>query len=229
MDAEAGSRQLPSVQSGAALIGDVIHSRRHPDQVRLLESLEELLRNVNAALPLRQPLALTAADGFQGFAATLKDALRVSTLLHLACPPEMDLRLGLGWGEIVIKDEQQVPAGQSGQAWWRARDAIERVAQQAGKHRWPRNLRTWFLGDDERFAAAVNAFLICRDQILGAMDAGDRRIAWGLFHSELQVRVAEALDMTQPQVSRHQKENGPAALFQAHEVLEAALPWTAPR
>lgn len=208
---------------GATLIGDVIRSREHPDQVRLLGDLEALLGRVNAVLPMRQPLAMTAGDGFQGFSESLEVALRVTTLLHLECPPELDLRLGLGWGEIVIKDAGQVPVGQSGAGWWRARDAIDFVAGQAARKRWPRSLRTWFLGDDTRHAGAVDAFLVCRDQILAQMDAVDRRIALGLFRSERQVALAQDLEMTQPQVSKHQIENGPAALFQAHEALDGLL------
>ncbi|HVS17671.1 MAG TPA: SatD family protein [Planctomycetota bacterium] len=209
--------------TGAALIGDVIQSRKHPDQILLLETLEGLLERVNSVQALRQPLAMTTGDGFQGFSTTLEDALRVTTLLHLACPPELDLRLGLGWGEIVIRDAVQVPVGQSGQAWWRARDAIELVASQVAKQKWPRSLRTWFIGDTPPRTAATNAFLICRDQILAQMDPSVRRIAWGLFQSERQITLAEDLAMTQPQISKHQKENGPAALFQAHAALEDGL------
>jgi len=223
MDGRADPGSPSATLRGATLIGDIVASRNHPDQLGLLRRIAEILHRVNERVPARQPLALTVGDEFQAFYEKLEEALLATTLLRLASEGQVDLRFGVGWGEIVLTAPIPATVAQSGAAWWRARDAIERVADRSKRWRWPRSLRTWFVGERDQHAATINAFLICRDHILACMNEVDHRIAWSLFTSERQAATATALGLPQSKISRYQNEHGPAALFQAHEALQACL------
>lgn len=101
--------------------------------------------------------------------------------------------------------------------WWSAREAIEEVAQLRDSKGWPKALRTRFHSNDVSETGIVNAFLICRDQVLSRMDRKDARITLGLFAGETQGVVAEALEIQQSTVSLRQGANGPSALYRAEE------------
>ncbi|NJL29682.1 MAG: hypothetical protein HC897_18215 [Thermoanaerobaculia bacterium] len=129
------------------------------------------------------------------------------------------MRFGIGWGEILA-EENRIPFGQSGSAWWRAREAIEEVERiQSSAKGWPGTLSTLFRGEDIATEALVDAFLICRDQVLQRLDAKDARITLALFRGEAQEVVGRELGIGQPTVSARQRTRGPSALVRAHERL----------
>ncbi len=203
-------------QLQAALIGDVVVSRRHPDQVELLREVREALDSANDQVSGLQPLSQTVGDEFQGSYATVAAALDAALHVRLRLAGRHDVRFGVGWGEITAYDPQRAPMGQSGSAWWAAREAIERVAALETRRQWPRTVRTLVAGLGEPLEGAVNAFLLCRDSLLGRMDVRDLRVTLGLLLGERQVDVAQELGIRQPSVARRQMENGASAVYRAH-------------
>ena len=204
----------------ATLIGDIVDSRNHPDQTALMTVLADLLAWVETRQPAIQPPTITVGDEFQAVYATLHEALRATTLLALRATGRFELRFGLGWGPIEVPVPERAPFAQSGPGWWRAREAIRGVQAHATASGWPRGLRTGLVGPDDAAGRALQAFAVCRDQVLAGMDAIDARIALGLFFSERQLDVAAELDLPQSSISRRQNANGPATLFRAHRFLE---------
>ncbi len=207
----------------ATLIGDVVLSREEPDQAGLLARMKAVLDRMNGILPAIQPLTMTIGDEFQGVYEDLGTALEVTLLLRLLLGTPPDLRFGLGWGEISTLDPERAPLGQSGPAWWGARGAIERVKDLESRSRWPRGLRTW-VGEEEKAFAPLNAFLLCRDQVLHRMDHKDRAIALGLFLGKRQDELTAELGINQATISKRQTDRGASALFRAHELLKGFLP-----
>jgi SatD family (SatD) len=200
----------------AALIGDVVDSRKKRDQSQMFEDLRDVFASVSLHVRARQALTLTIGDEFQAVYATLEDALLATTMLRLAATPRLDLRFGIGWGELTRTRSR---AAQTGPGWWRAREAIRLAEEFGSSSRWPSSLRTLLVDPDELRAALANAFLVCRDQIISGMDAKDARIALGLLTGERQAEVGQALELPQSSVSRRQRVNGPSALFRAHQML----------
>jgi hypothetical protein len=210
------SHESPSF---AAVIGDVVASRAAPDQGELLDAVAAALEWANQRIPAAQPLQPTVGDELQGVYRDLPSALLVTLLLRLRLWEKCQLRFGVGWGEITRPTRAE--AGQSGSAWWGARQAIEHVAAiETGRKGFPDGIRTFFAGGESDMRSAVNAFLICRDQILSRMDAKDARIAMALFEGESQSTVARELAITQSTVSARQRRNGPSALYRAHLTFE---------
>ncbi len=216
----------------ATVLGDVLESRRYPDQEGLLRTVAAALGWVNERLPARQPLQLTVGDEFQGVYGEVTTALEATLLVRLRLagfslggpdgrPQPPQLRCGVGWGEVVQADVAATPLAQSGPGWWSARRALDEVAAVAAKVHWPKSVRTVFRSEGGDVEAAVNAFLICRDELLARMDPRDARITLALFLGERQVDVARELGISQPAVARREREKGASAVFRGHAALQA--------
>lgn len=176
----------------AGLIGDVVGSRRSADRSRLQERLLSVLDQISRKLD--SPLAVTLGDEFQGRYASLEEALRASWYLHLGTIGIAELRVGIGWGEILVEPDPGSPFGQDGPAWWRARDAIERVDSS-------HPART-LVATDTEWDELLNAFLTLRDAHLEQLDAADAAIISALEAGETQRAVAERLGIHESSVSR---------------------------
>lgn len=226
--------------SYAVVIGDIVSSRSFEDQKSLIELAIETLDWVNETLPSVQPLEMTVGDELQGAYSNLGQALEAALYVQLRLKGDMDLRFGLGWGEISQFDPERAPMAQSGSAWWAAREALDSVSELGSKKLWPRTLTTRFRRGDVVAAASdpssadlsgsdpveqmVNSFLLCRDGLLARMDDRDARITLGLFRDDRQEDIAKELRISQSAVAQRVGDGGAGALFRAHQGLRGLLP-----
>jgi hypothetical protein len=166
-----------------AVIGDLVASRRLPDRAAAHRALTSALDEVNDRLGPTQPFAVTTGDEYQGACTTLADTVLAALLLRLTVLPVVDVRCGIGHGTITVYDAQRRPAVQDGPAWWAARDALETIGG-------PRDARrTWYVGDG---ADRVNAFLLCRDQVVDHLNERGVRILRSALLGTPQKDIAEA-------------------------------------
>jgi hypothetical protein len=80
--------------------------------------------------------------------------------------------------------------------------------------------RSRFLSRHPPTDAWVNAFLICRDQVLARFDSKDARITLGAYLGEPQEKIAAELGIRQSAVSSRGRNRGASALLQAHRSLD---------
>ena len=222
----------PGARTAVALIGDVVSSRAHPDRAAAQRALVRALAEVEALVPSVQPLDVTLGDEFQGAYSTVADAALAALLVRLALLPDVDTRYGLGRGAVTVFDAGRDPVSQDGPAWWAARDAIDAVERTAASPR-GRTARTWFAdgagdgaGDGaeaaDGTAGAVNAFLACRDDIIGRMSPRARRLLRGLLLGQQQTAMAQAEGVSQSAVSQSLSSSGAYAVLRSHEALRDA-------
>jgi DNA-binding CsgD family transcriptional regulator len=195
-----------------ALIGDVVGSRRLPDRAEAQQRIASVLDEVDGLAPGAQRLEVTIGDEFQGGYATLGEATRVSLLVRLALLPAIDVRCGIGFGEVTVFDESRVPLLQDGPAWWAARSAVEAMAA-------PRRtaVRTWFVGPE---ADLVNAFLACRDALVERLSDRARRMLRLSLLGASQQRIAAEEGISKSAVSQ-QFARGITAVRAAQALLAA--------
>ena len=187
----------------AVLIGDVVASRGAPDRAALQRALESVLVEVGRATG--GELAMTIGDEFQGRFPSIDAALEASLRLHLSTREVTALRLGLGWGELVVDSGGATFHGQDGPAWWRARDGLESLAGPA------RPVRTAIVtetGWDE----VLNGYLALRDTVVTGLDEADAVICLGLLDGETQRALARRLELHESSVSRRVNRHGLATL-----------------
>jgi hypothetical protein len=202
----------------ATLIGDVVSSRRSTDRPALHHAVTKALEE--CAEGAVDPPALTVGDEFQGSYRTVGEAISAALSIRLALGgadvSAVDVRFGIGWGEVTALDDRI----QDGPGWWAAREAIEWTAatqRQAALA----TLRTAYRSSatDGPDAQAINAALICRDQLLGSLDARSLRLLRGLLEGRTKKELAELEGISASAVSQRAVRDGLDALVLAIDQL----------
>jgi hypothetical protein len=215
----------------AVMIGDVIASRAFPDQQLLFAALGDHFQWVNQHVPAEQPLQFTVGDEFQGAYREIAAAFRATILLklkfraqaHGGVERDGEFRIGLAYGQISVYDDGHAPYGQSGDAWWNARAAIDEASQPARQSGVPYAARTRFHAPDPLLTATANAFLLALDQVMYQMDRKDIAITLGILTGATQAEIASQLGISQPVVSRRSKTNGAYTIERILTEFEQAL------
>jgi hypothetical protein len=196
-------------ESVYAVIGDLVGSRRLPDRAAGHRALTAALEEVNEALSPAQPFAVTTGDEYQGACTGLADAVLAALLVRLTVLPVVDIRCGIGHGATTVYDAQRRPMVQDGPAWWSAREAIDVL----GGHRDAR--RTWYVGEG---ADTVNAFLLCRDQVVDRLNERGVRILRAALLGTPQKAIAKAEGVWPSAVSQ-QFSKGVGAVVDAQRLF----------
>jgi len=180
-----------------------------------------------------QPLALTIGDEFQGLYRNLADVLEATLSIRLSLHLRADVRFGIGWGPLTTYDEKRAPFEQDGPAWWAAREAIERVRAIVHQREMPRGVRSVLVTDGTTDAGAkpsarqveglVNAFLLCRDELVSSMSARDAETMRYLLAGESPSAIAQRQGVSLSAVSQRAIRAGLYALRAAQRELEEAF------
>jgi hypothetical protein len=205
--------------SVATLIGDVVGSRAAADRPALHARLAALLEEANIELRPVVPLRITVGDEYQGCFSTVGDALHAALWLRLHLAPEAELRHGVGWGSVALLADS--PRIEDGPGWWVARDAIELVKREAGKPG-TRRLRTAYQRADDTGGpdpAAVNAALMCRDQMIGSVSERSLRLLRGTLAGRTQAELADDEGISASAVSQRVRHDGLAVIAATDELM----------
>lgn len=204
----------------AALLGDLVGSRRSVDRSDLHRRLQRALADVNARCAPVVPLRLTVGDEYQGGFASVGEAVRATLRLRLALGS--DVRHGIGWGAADLL--QDSPRVEDGPAWWVARDAIVAVEEEATRPatRWRRTSYRRAEGADGPDPATLEAMLVLRDRAVADLDDRSLALLAGLLDGRTQRDLATDLGISASAVSQRVRADGLAALVTAHELLAAA-------
>ena len=209
-------KQSASSGRRAALIGDIVSSRRVADRRAAHRAMYRALRDV--AADAIDPPAFTVGDEFQGSYPTVGAAIGAALSLRLAVAPGLDVRFGIGWGAVTVLDAD---AGiQDGPGWWAAREAIEWTAA-AQRQPGLALVRTSFRGEQRTDVDAVNAALICRDHLIGSLDERSLRILKGLLSNHTKKDIAAAEDISASAVSQRAGRDGLDLIVCASQYLRS--------
>jgi hypothetical protein len=200
----------PKVWS-AALIGDMVGSRRAPDRQRLQTDMESVFAAVGEMVG--EAPVFTIGDEFQVRYPTINEAIEASLLLHLKTAGLTGLRIGIGWGELLAEDPARRPFGEDGPCWWRARDAIEAVESSGRGAQRATAIRT-----ETALDTLINDYLLLRDTLIRRFDDSDARIALGLLSGRTQTDLARELAVNKSSVSRRANAHGILALVEARSI-----------
>lgn len=206
------------------LIGDLVGSREARNRGNLQKRLAAVLEEMNEALEPRIPLEVTVGDEFQACFDNAAAAVLASLMvrLQLLRSAGIDSRYGLGIGGIEVFSRRR-PLSQDGPGWWAARDAVDEVQRLALDPR-TRFARTFFLARASAFpeteVASLNAFLLCRDEIVDRMKQPSRNRLYGLMREWPQARIAAEEGATQGAISQSLSRSGAFAILAAQASLE---------
>lgn len=206
-----------------AVLADIVGSRRLDDRTAAQRVLDRTIAAVEADLPLAaQPLTPTVGDEQQGVYRDLGAALTSLLMIQLRLPDGIAFRFGIGIGEVRVVDSVHGELA-DGPGWYAARAAIETVHDREGRAV-PRT-RTWIVGapgqDEvmESTIAASNAYLLVRDELVGAMSERERRLSYGRLIGRSQQELAAEEGISQPSVSKSLRRAGAAAILEGVAAL----------
>jgi len=202
----------------ATVLGDIVGSRRSPDRTALHRDLDAALGDI-AAFAIDPP-AFTVGDEFQGSYPTVGAAIDAALTVRLAVAPEIDIRFGIGWGEVTILDPET--GIQDGPGWWSAREAIEWTAAAQDQPALA-SVRTTYRSTASTGpnADAVNAALLCRDHLLALIDTRSLRLLRGLREGKTKKELAAAEGISASAVSQRTARYGLDLLVAASEHLKS--------
>lgn len=214
---------MPEIISGVAVTADIVGSRELADRAGAQREIDAAIRRVEQLAPAAlRPLRPTVGDEQQGVYGALADALRSLLLLQLLLPEGVECRFGVGVGEI-----HDIPSASGtvseGPAWWAARRAIDHVRTR--ERRQIPAARTWVVADAAAEAVEharlpfVNAYLLARDTLVGAMSARARRLTFGRCLGTSQRDLADREGITQSAVSQALASAGAASVVAGYELL----------
>lgn len=206
-----------------AVLADIVGSRRLDDRTAAQRVLDDTIAAVEVDLPLAtQPLTPTVGDEQQGVYCDLSDAMVSLLMIQLRLPDGIAFRFGIGVGEVRPVESVHRELA-DGPGWYAARAAIETVHAREGRAV-PRT-RSWIVGapgqDEvmESTIAASNAYLLVRDEVVGAMSERERRLTYGRLLGRSQQELATEEGITQPSVSKSLRTAGTAALIEGVAAL----------
>lgn len=206
----------------ATLIGDIVDSRQVSDRRELHEQLSSALDSVGRAVPAATALRITVGDEFQGSYPNLGYALDAAFRIRLALLPEARVRFGFGWGETLVLDA--LTGTEDGSAWWAAREAIE-AAKSAQLHAATHAVRSVYrpaghtLSAPGPSAGAVNAALLCQDQLLSSLNDRSLRILRRLSEGESRTAIASAEGVSPSAISQRVVSGGLEVIVNAAREL----------
>lgn len=218
--------------SPCVVIGDLVGSRRSRDRMALHQDLVNALATANRLCHPAEPLAPTVGDEFQGVFHNLYDAVDATLVVRVSMSAEHDARFGVGVGPVTPLGSDGRP--QDGPGWWEARAAIDYVASNARSRDLPRTSRTWISVADvppagrtyapvelprHPLVAALNAYLLARDQLVSQMDGRDRRILRGLLAGQPVHEIATAEGISSSAVSQRIHRSGATAVAASRDTL----------
>ena len=206
-----------------AVLADIVGSRGLPDRIDAQRMLDETIATVERELPAPlQPLRPTVGDEQQALFSTLNQALAFILLLQLSLPEGLECRFGVGIGDVRAVASTSGDLS-DGPGWWAARTAIETV--HARQQRSIPHARTWIVAGKEQDGGVhtlvdiSNAYLLARDELVGAMNERARRLTAGRCLGRAQRELAHEEGITQPAVSQALATAGAAALVEGFRAL----------
>lgn len=207
----------------AAVIADIVGSRKLHDRTAAQRMLDETIARVERDHPLAlQSLTPTVGDEQQAVYRRAEDAVTALLMIQLALPDGIAFRFGIGIGAVSAVDSAHGSLT-DGPGWWAAREAID-IVHTRERRAVPRT-RTWIVGapgqDEvmESVLAATNAYLLVRDEVVGAMSERERRLTYGRLIGRSQSELAAQEGITQPSVSKSLRSAGAAAVIEGLSAL----------
>ena len=206
-------------RTAVATVLDVVGSREHPDQAALLRGVADRVRGLLVEQGAARSAGASVGDELQALHDRPGDAvwdlarLRLSLLVDPPSDRPVELRAGLGIGEVIggTQDGATAP-GQSGTAWWRAREALDRASRQ--RNGWPPT-RWWAVGGE----VALTATLVALDTMLARLDGDDRRAALALLDGRTAADVADELGVVPSTLSSRLHGHGVYGLVRTLQLL----------
>lgn len=110
-----------------AIIGNIIHSKQVSQRSNTIEGLKQQLNSINYSFAqnLASPFTLTKGDEFQALCKPNPYVFLMIDQIQLAFRDQLEIKFGIGLGEILTAIDPKQSIGMDGPAYWEAQKAIK--------------------------------------------------------------------------------------------------------
>ena len=204
------------MMQAVGIIADIVDSREMADRSAGQRAITDAFAEAETAVSPIRPAWATVGDEFQVIVATWQDSLRLTLRMQALLPDGIQLRYGIGAGQINTIEQGESGPIQDGTAWLNARAAIDEVEARQQRRD---DVMSGFCSDDVDLATAVSAQLMVRDHVLGRMKARERRLLSALLFGVTQQEAARNERISQAAVSQTLHRSGAMALLDVDDML----------
>lgn len=187
------------------IIGDIIDSKKIKDRKKVQVKFKEILDQVNRVYEedIASQFTITLGDEFQGLLKTGRNIINIISDIEFAMAP-VELRFGIGIGEISTEINLKYSAEIDGSAYHRARAMVEALTDNAKQYSTKQaNIMVASQADNAEIDHLINSVLSLCSVLKSRWTARQMEIISIYLESEAnQYRTAEKLGIGQSSVSK---------------------------
>lgn len=189
----------------AAIIGDIKDSRNIANRKEVQEKFRSTLQNINQkyADDIASQFMITLGDSFQGLLKNKQAIMSIVFEIELAMSP-IELRFGIGLGDISTTIQRENSMEMDGPAYHRARQMIETIEANENKYtRSETNMMICSGTDYLQTDQLLNTILSLATALKSKWSDRQKEVMYTYFtHGENQYKTAEALGIGQSSVNK---------------------------
>lgn len=188
-----------------AVIGDIVGSKKLSDRYGTQKKLRDVLDAVNArfAEDIASNFMITLGDEFQGLLRCGEPVIHIISEIEVKMYP-IQIRFGIGVGEITTDINRNVPLGADGSAYYNARKMVAELKSMGKKIRTSKSdIMIASEGDNESVDLLLNSIFSLCSAIKKKWSKRQREIIFDcIVHGDNQQKTAERLGINQSSVYR---------------------------
>ncbi len=188
-----------------AIIGDIKESKKLENRGEIQEKIKNVLRVINTQYSedIAAKFLITLGDEFQGLLKEASNILEIIKYIQREMYP-IELRFGIGIGEIYTKIDSEAAIGADGPAFYAARNVITEIKKQEKKvkHQAP-DIQIEFFEKNYFEVREINIMFSLLKTIEDGWNEKQRYTIWDMIrYQESQDMCARRQNTTQSTVAR---------------------------
>jgi hypothetical protein len=188
-----------------AIIGDIIQSKKLDNRKDSQIKLQDVLNSINKKYvkDIASNFMITLGDEFQGLLKCGENTINIISEIELEMYP-VQIRFGIGTGEITTNINRDFPIGSDGPAYHNARKMIESLKNMEKKIKAGySNIMIATQGDNSSADMLLNSIFSLCATIKKKWTKRQREIVFAYIKSEnSQIKAAEKLEIKQSSVNK---------------------------
>ncbi len=209
-----------------AIIADIKGSKSIKNRDLVQEKLKETLVQVNKkyAMDIASKFTITLGDEFQGLLLNGSNTMRILSDIEQNMYP-VQLRFGLGIGQITTNINPEMAIGADGPSYYRARAAMQYLKENENKRQVAvSDTRFEVECENQGTITLINSILSLLTIIKTSWSDRQREVIWDMLKTQdSQVNVAKRFRIQQPTVQKILASGRYYAYKEALDIIDNAL------